>query len=57
MNSRLASLLLAHEAGKPVYFWHRENLVPKGIFEDVPELLDADGYGTLVLSVDCPARP
>ena len=34
---------LAHEAGKPVYFWHRENLVPKGIFEDVPELLDADG--------------
>ena len=34
---------LAHGAGKPVYFWHRENLVPKGIFEDVPELLDADG--------------
>ena len=27
---------LAHAAGKPVYFWHRENLVPKGIFEDVP---------------------
>ena len=48
---------LAHGSGKPVYFWHRENLVPKGIFEDVPELLDADGYGTLVLSVDCPARP
>ena len=34
---------IAHTAGKPVYFWHRENLVPKGIFEDVPALLDADG--------------
>ena len=34
---------LAHRAGKPVYFWHRENLVPKGLFEDVPELLDEDG--------------
>ena len=33
----------AHKVGKQVYFWHRENLVPQGIFEDVPELLDADG--------------
>ena len=33
----------AHRVGKKVYFWHRENLVPQGIFEDVPELLDADG--------------
>lgn len=33
----------AHRVGKKVYFWHRENLVPKGVFEDVPELLDRDG--------------
>ena len=33
----------AHQIGKKVYFWHRENLVPQGIFEDVPELLDTDG--------------
>lgn len=39
---------LAHAAGKPVYFWHRENLVPKGIFEDVPELLDEDGEFNLL---------
>ena len=38
-----AACRLAHEAGKKVYFWHRENLVPKGIFEDVPGLLDEDG--------------
>ena len=34
---------MAHRADKKVYFWHRENLVPKGLFMDVPELLDADG--------------
>ena len=33
----------AHAVRKKVYFWHRENLVPPGIFEDVPALLDADG--------------
>ena len=38
-----ASCEFAHRAGKKVYFWHRENLVPKGIFEDVPEMLDDDG--------------
>jgi len=44
MRSDLNAIVrMAHDAGKPVYFWHRENLVPKGLFEDVPELLDADG--------------
>ena len=33
----------AHQVGKKVYFWHRENLVPQGLFDDLPELLDADG--------------
>ena len=38
-----ASIELAHAAGKKVYFWHRENLVPPGIFGDVPQLLDENG--------------
>ena len=38
-----AACAAAHAAGKKVYFWRRENLVPKGLFEDVPELLDEDG--------------
>lgn len=42
---------LAHAVGKPVYFWHRENLVPKGIFDDVPALLDADGEFDLLGTV------
>ena len=38
-----ASIELAHAAGKKAYFWHRENLVPEGIFKDVPQLLDGNG--------------
>ena len=38
----------AHAAGKKVYFWHRENLVTPGIFEDMPELLDEDGEFNLL---------
>jgi len=38
-----AACEIAHNAGKKVYFWHRENLVPKGLFEDLPGLLDEDG--------------
>ena len=34
---------IAHGIGKRIYFWHRENLVPKGLLEDAPELLNADG--------------
>ena len=33
----------AHKAGKKLYYWHREGFLPKGIFEDLPGLKDADG--------------
>ncbi|MBQ7693624.1 MAG: hypothetical protein IJT50_00710, partial [Lentisphaeria bacterium] len=31
---------IAHAAGKPVYLWHREVMVPPGLLEEMPELLD-----------------
>jgi hypothetical protein len=34
---------LAHSVNKPVYYWHREVMVPNGLLEDVPELIDEDG--------------
>ena len=34
---------LAHAAGKPLYYWHREIYIPKGLMEDIPALMDADG--------------
>ena len=34
---------IAHAAGKPLYYWHREVFVPKGLLEDLPELIDSDG--------------
>ena len=34
---------IAHAAGKPLYYWHREIFIPKGLLEDLPGLLDADG--------------
>ena len=33
-------LSIAHAAGKPVYLWHREVMVPPGLLEEMPELLD-----------------
>ena len=36
-------LELAHGAGKPVYYWHREVTVPDGLLEGIPGLLDTDG--------------
>ncbi len=36
-------LSIAHNAGKPVYYWHREVMVPSGLLEDMPDLLDKDG--------------
>ena len=36
-------LEIAHSAGKPVYLWHREVMIPPGLLNDIPELLDADG--------------
>lgn len=34
---------LAHDSGRPVYFWHREIMLPDGLLEDCPELLDENG--------------
>jgi len=34
---------IAHAAGKPLYYWHREVYVPPGLLEDLPQLIDADG--------------
>ena len=34
---------IAHSAGKPLYYWHREIFIPKGLLEDLPRLLDGDG--------------
>ena len=36
-------LALAHSINKPVYYWHREAMVPDGLLEDRPGLLDSDG--------------
>lgn len=36
-------LHLAHIAGKPVYYWHREAMVVDGLLEDMPGLLDENG--------------
>ena len=33
----------AHSAGKPVYYWHREVMVPEGLLADLPSLLDKNG--------------
>ena len=34
---------MAHGIGKPLYYWHREIFIPKGLLEDLPQLLDEDG--------------
>ncbi|MBQ6598549.1 MAG: hypothetical protein IJH79_13430, partial [Lentisphaeria bacterium] len=36
-------LALSHAAGKAVYLWHREVMLPPGLLKDIPELLDSDG--------------
>ena len=36
-------LSLAHAAGKPVYLWHREVMLPPGLLKDLPALLDEHG--------------
>lgn len=37
------TVAVAHAAGKPVYFWHREGFMPETMHEDLPGLLDEDG--------------
>lgn len=34
---------LAHSIGKPLYYWHREIMMPQGMLEDCPDLLDSRG--------------
>jgi hypothetical protein len=34
---------IADAAGKPLYYWHREIFLPKGLIEDLPSMLDEDG--------------
>ena len=36
-------LAISHAAGKAVYLWHREVMIPPGLLEDLPSLLDEDG--------------
>ena len=36
-------LEISHGAGKPVYLWHREVMVPPGLLKDLPALLDETG--------------
>jgi len=34
---------IAHSVGKPLYYWHREVFIPKGLLDDLPGLKDSDG--------------
>ena len=34
---------LAHSINKPMIYWHREAMVPAGLLEDMPHLLDENG--------------
>ena len=36
-------LSISHAAGKAVYLWHREVMIPPGLLKDLPSLLDEDG--------------
>ena len=36
-------LSIAHAAGKKVYLWHREVMLPPGLLKDLPALLDENG--------------
>lgn len=38
-----AVVRIAHAAGKPLVYWHREIFMPEGLLKDVPQLMDADG--------------
>ena len=38
-----AILAAAHSIGRPVLLWHREVVLPEGLTEELPGLLDANG--------------
>ncbi len=43
-RQRLKEILdIAHEGGRPVYYWHREVTVAPGLLEAMPGLLDENG--------------
>ncbi|WP_158277513.1 trehalase family glycosidase [Opitutus sp. ER46] len=39
---------LAHASGRPVYYWHREVMVPRAVVEKLPGLLDENGEFNLL---------
>ncbi len=39
---------LAHQSDRPIYYWHREVMVPRAVVETVPGLLDEDGEFNLL---------
>lgn len=39
---------LAHSVGKELYLWHREIMMPKGMLDDVPDMLDERGEFNLL---------
>lgn len=41
-------LKIAHDSGRPVYYWHREVTVPDGLVKLIPELLDRKGEFNLL---------
>ena len=34
---------LAHSIGKPLYLWHREIMMPPGVIDDAPDMIDERG--------------
>ncbi len=43
-KERLREIInLAHSINKPLVYWHREAMVPEGLLQDMPHLLDANG--------------
>ena len=43
-KAKLREILdIAHSINKPVFYWHREAMVPEGLLLDRPDLLDANG--------------
>ena len=47
--ARLAEVIdLAHGSGRPIYYWHREVMVPRAVVQSVPGLLDENGEFNLL---------
>ncbi|MDI1248733.1 MAG: hypothetical protein PSV13_07610 [Lacunisphaera sp.] len=47
--ARLQKIIeLAHDSGRPMYYWHREVMVPQSVVEQIPGLLDENGEFNLM---------